>query len=177
MTLGPVAEGQRINLTFIYFDIEDDDECSFDYIQIDNTKHCGSVSQPWTIISYTNIMNIEFKSDDGTTNSGYLAVWTPTTEPATYPISGCDNCVFPFTIGEASFETCIKIEDVDIQPWCSNNITPVPPAEEGTHLIPTSIKIPCTDIDSTCPDSPHQMLITSPEYPQQYPNNAEKVLN
>ena len=145
-------------------------------MELDNSsKHCGSISQPWSIISNTNTLNLTFKSNSGGTRAGFLAAWTATGELPTYPmLTGCDSCIFPFTWGDGTFDSCISVQDVDTQPWCSPGPLS-PPTEEGTHILPYP-KISCSDNDSSCPSSPPQMLITSPDYPQSYPDNANQVI-
>ena len=178
-----VPEGQRINLTFLHFDIENESACRYDEIEVDMisiiSRHCGRVDQPWSIISTTNIINMRFRSDYSVRLAGFLAVWSATNEPPTYSTpSGCDNCVFPFNYGNTTFDTCISVEDVDDQPWCSpsESYNNAPPVNEGTHLVPSiSSKVFCLNSDSSCPSSPAKELITSPEYPQSYPNNDDQV--
>ena len=126
-------------------------------------------------------MTVTFKSNFnwyGTgTSTGFLAIWTATSEPPTYPTPiGCDSCTFPFKFGDTAFDTCISVDDVDIQPWCSSLELPnyTPPSSDGTHTF-SSPKISCFDSDSSCPSTPTQILITSPNYPQQYPLYFDKV--
>ena len=76
--------------------------------------------------------------------------------------------------GDVTFDTCISVLDVDTQPWCSSGPLS-PPADEGTHILPPITKITCSDSDSSCPSSPSQTVITSPDYPQTYPNFAYEV--
>ena len=71
--------GQRINITFLYFDIERADSCIYDYIQIDEGIYCGYSDNPVTIISITNSVDIRFKSDSSEQRDGFIAVWGPTT--------------------------------------------------------------------------------------------------
>ena len=139
------------------------------------SKHCGQTSEPWTIITNTNTLTVTFRSDDGYKDgTGFLAVWTATIEPPTYPTpTGCDSCNFPLAFGETAFDTCISVENVDTQPWCLSGPLS-PPTDEGTHVLPYP-KITCSDIDSSCPSLPPQTVITSPDYPQTYPNNAYEV--
>ena len=140
------------------------------------SKHCGRIDQPWTIISNANILNVRFRSDSSVTDNGFLAIWSATNEPPTFSSStGCDNCVFPFVFGNITFDTCISVQGVDDQPWCSGQSEfASETVNEGTHVIPSN-KISCSDSDSSCPSSPPQQLITSPNYPQYYPNNIDEV--
>ena len=168
-----VTEGERINITFVYFDIEYENSCSYDWLAIDDEKYCGEIPTPWTIITNSNTATASFISDGSVTHVGFLAVWTSTTEesttlePPTNPpptATGCEICAFPFTFGGTTFDTCIIVQDIDTQPWCSNSTSSISPS-----------KIPCSDSDSLCPSTPPLMLITSPNYPQNYPNNADQV--
>lgn len=66
------------------------------------------------------------------------------------------------------------MEGEDDEPWCTSDEGLPPPVDEGSHIIP-KVKITCSDSDSSCPSSPPQTLITSPDYPQYYPNDADEV--
>ena len=121
------------------------------------------MSTPFSIITNTNSVEVKFRSDNFDNGlPGFLAIWSQYNIP-----TGCNNCDFPFTFGDTTFETCISVQDVDTQPWCSYNI--------ATPVINTAVKISCTDSDSSCPSSPPQTVITSPNYPASYPNNADQV--
>ena len=159
-----------MNITFLHFDVECEYES--DWLYIDNfSKHCGKISKPWSFISNNHTINLTFMANSYGESIGFLAVWSPTTEPPTYPSIGCDNCDFPFKFGDSTFNTCISVLDVDTQPWCSYDL--IPPSSEGIHKF--SLKITCSDSDSSCPNSAPQMLITSPDYLDSYPNNADQV--
>ena len=108
-------------------------------------------------------MNIRFKSSDDPYSAygGYLAVWTPSSVP-----NGCGSCTFPFTFGDKTFDTCISIEGVDSHPWCKLSPPGAPP-------VANMIKISCLVSDSSCPSS--QKLVTSPNYPDNYPENIDEV--
>ena len=171
-------------MTFLHFDIyniyrrDGCRSCSCASLELDNfSKHCGSISQPWSFISNTNTLTVTFKSDWRTTRTGFLAIWRATTELPTYPHppTGCENCIFPFTYLGTDFDTCISVQDVDTQPWCSASdptYNYTPPTVEGTHIIPPP-KISCSD--TSCPSTSHKMVITTPDYPLSYPSNAYKV--
>ena len=139
-------------------------------MEVEDEKFCGEILTPFTIITNSNTVNVMFKTDSSETFGGFLAVWTPTNEVATTteapvtnpPLTGCNICSFPFTFGVTIFDTCISVQDVDVQPWCSNSVN-------------NASKIPCSDSDSSCPSTPPQMLFTSPNYPENYPNNADQV--
>ena len=167
-------EGQRINITFLHFDVWEQPLCSNNWVELnyDNfiSRHCGKISEPWTIITNTNTLTVTFRSI-----AGFLAVWTATNEPPTYPpaTAGCHSCTFPFEFGDGTFESCISVHDVDTQPWCSTG-PPSTPTDEGTHIF-TPPKVTCSESDSSCPSSPSQTVISSPEYPLEYPNDADQV--
>ena len=164
-------EGLRINITFLLFDIDKSfstGTCN-DWLQIEDEKYCGEkgtsteISTPFTIITNSNSVDVTFRSNDyDGSEAGFLAIWSQYNIP-----TGCNNCDFPFTFGDTTFETCISVQDVDTQPWCSYNIT--------TPVINTPPKISCSDSDSSCPSSPPQTLITSPNYPLSYPNYVDQV--
>ena len=148
-----VEEGQRINITFLYFDIEDEELCQWDWVELIsdkyNFRHCGQTTKPWSIIIDTNSVTLRFSSDFIYVHTGFLAIWSPTTAPPMYPSStGCGQCNFPFVLNDRIFDTCTSI-DGD-QPWCQASI----PAhvDQGNHLI--NVKSYCPDTDSTCPRTP-----------------------
>ena len=138
-------------------------------MEIEDEKYCGEIgtsteiSTPFSIITNTNSVNLRFITSSSDTRTGFLAIWSQYNIP-----TGCNNCDFPFTFGDTTFETCISVKDVDTQPWCSYNIT--------TPVINTfATKISCSDSDSSCPSSPPQPVISSPDYPLNYPNDADQV--
>ena len=167
-------DGKRINITFLHFDIEYD-VCSKDWLEIEGKKYCGEkgtsseIQTPFSIITNTNSVNLRFISSSHDTHStdktrtGFLAIWseydldTPT---------GCNNCDFPFMFGNTTFDTCISVQSVDDQPWCS--VTPPIINIDGN-------KISCSDSDSSCPNTPSQTVIISPNYPLNYPLDADQV--
>ena len=157
-----------MNITFLHFNIEYESTCDFDWIEIEGEKYCGEIgtsteiSTPFTIITDSYSVDITFSSDGRGTHTGFLAIWSQYNIPI-----GCYNCDFPFTFGDITFETCITVMDVDTQPWCSYDIKP--------PVINTPVKINCSDSDSSCPSTPPQTVITSPDYPLNYPNFVDKV--
>ena len=151
--------------------------CRADWVELisDNYKsrHCGETTEPWSIITESHLITVIFSSNYAKPFPGFLAIWSATTAPPTYPTStGCESCTFPFVFGDGTFDTCINVENVDTQPWCLDNRPP--PTDEGIHII-YSPKIFCFDSDSSCPSTPPQAVITSPEYPLNYPNNVDQV--
>ena len=115
------------------------------------SKHCGRTDQPWTIISNSNTLDIRFRAYYNYGYPGFLAFWSATSEPPTYPTTmtnGCQSCSFPFVLDGRLFDTCTSI-DGD-QPWCpSVSDQPAAPTYEGTHVI--IIKSYCSGSDSSCP--------------------------
>ena len=102
----------------------DQTTCSDDWVELNSdnfvSKHCGQISEPWSIITNTNTLTVTFRSGGYVTRTGFLAIWTATSEPPTFPTpTGCDICDFPFEFGDGTFDTCISVQDVDTQPWCS----------------------------------------------------------
>ena len=147
-------------------------DCRWDYVQIGNSRHCGRISKPWSIVTNTTLINLRFRSAYPhyyvifDSHSGFLAIWTATTDPPTYPAesSASGNCVFPFTYLGQTFDTCIKVEDEDNHPWCPYNTAAVP-VDEGTH----AFRSYCSDSDSP------SLVFTSPNHPQLYHSFAEQV--
>ena len=114
------------------------------------SRHCGQISQPWTIITNSNTLTVSFRSDEHNTGNGFLAVWTASSEPPTYTPTGCDNCIFPYVFNRRIFYTCTSIDGY--QPWCPLPDQPPAPTDQGIHL--TTLKSSCSDIDSSCPRTP-----------------------
>ena len=139
-------------------------------MEIEGVKYCGEIgtlwekSTPFSVITSTNEVDLILRTNTIYTRTGFLAIWSP------YEIdipTGCNNCDFPFTFGAATFDTCISVLGVDTQPWCQyNNIPPE---------VPPLVKISCSGSDSSCPSSPPQTVITSPNFPIYYPHNADEV--
>ena len=75
-----VNDGNRINLTFISFEVEFDPfgDCGFDYVEVSygnfTKKYCGT-SLPGPFFSNTTI-TVKFNSDDFYNMTGFNAVWT-----------------------------------------------------------------------------------------------------
>ena len=155
-SLGPVAEDQRINLTFLSFHLQEDKHCGKDYVEVDySTVHCGHIKQHWSIISRSNIMNVRFSSDGEDNYPGFLAFWSPTTEPPSFKFTfgfGCENCIFPFIYEGRRYHSCTNIDGYK-KHWCVNGI--IPPTEEGLHVsLAAPTKVPCSDTDSSCYRTP-----------------------
>ena len=129
------------------------DLCRLDWVELNsdnyNSRHCGPISKPWSIVTETNFITIRFSSDNFGQFTGFLAIWSATTAPPTYPPStGCGDCIFPSVSFGRIFDTCTSI-DGD-QPWCQANAPA--PVDEGAHLI--NVKSYCSDTDSSCPSTP-----------------------
>ena len=75
-----VATGSRIELSFTDFAIEDDAQCSYDYVQVLDSdgkqliKKCGS-TKPNNVVSSSNVMTVKFHSDDSVNAKGFSATW------------------------------------------------------------------------------------------------------
>ena len=130
-------------------------------MELDNfSKHCGYISQPWSIISNSNTLNVTLVSSDRYSRShgiGFIAIWSATSEPPTYPpeySTGCSGCRFPFTYNNFVFDTCTSIYGT--QPLCLAG----PPVNEGFHVIEPRWYY-CSDSDSTCPSTPQ--MISHPD--------------
>ena len=151
-----------INITFLHFDIDYHSTCIWDWVEIEGEKYCGQRT-PFSIITNTNSINLRFITSGSSdkTCTGFLAIWSQYETP-----TGCNNCDFPFMFGEATFDTCISEQGVDDQPWCS--VTPPIINIDGN-------KISCSDSDSSCPSTPSQTVIISPNYPLNYPLDADQV--
>jgi len=69
-----VEEGKKVMLTFESFDLEPNDSCGYDFVQISQQKYCGS-TKPGPISSTTNKMTVTFHSDDSVNHKGFSALW------------------------------------------------------------------------------------------------------
>ena len=83
-----VEEGLVVVIEFTAFDVEYESSCSFDYLTIKNgdgttlmEKTCGS-SLPAAVTSTSNIVEIYFYTDGGTTKSGWRLTWRAVTPGA-----------------------------------------------------------------------------------------------
>ena len=143
--------------------------CQYDIVILDNfSGHCGQINKPWSYISSSNSINIILSIQSSFAQKGFLAIWTATSEPPSYPPSGttsCGSCRFPFEFDNMIYDTCTSI-DGD-QPWCLGG----PPVDEGTHILPP-LKYYCSDSDSSCPGTLPQMSV----HPNNEPGNCCKFL-
>jgi len=75
-----VESGKRIELTFVDFAIEDESQCSYDYVQVLDSdgsqliKKCGS-TKPANVVSSGNTMTVKFHSDSYISAKGFSATW------------------------------------------------------------------------------------------------------
>ena len=81
-----MANGNKINVTFLDFDVEpaDDyyDDCTWDFLEISygittNMRYCGNLtsSLPGPFITCNNV-KVKFVSDDYLNFPGFRAVWS-----------------------------------------------------------------------------------------------------
>jgi len=83
-----VQEGSKIELSFVAFDIELEKNCTYDYVQVNDTdgtqlaKFCGQ-SIPAKIKSSGNKLTVAFHSDHCVNKKGFEATW-PLTFGATF---------------------------------------------------------------------------------------------
>ena len=150
-----MAEGQRINLTFIKFNLKDDAECEFNFIEINySSRHCGHTQKPWNIISNGNTMFLRYSSSDEEKFTGFEAIWTPTTAPQSFNFDigfGCQNCNFPFLFEGRRYQSCANIDKDKV--FCTRGI--IPPTEDGIHIsLAPPTKFLCYDRDSSCHRTP-----------------------
>ena len=75
--------GQRISLRFESFDLEDYVDCQYDYLQLKNGgsssspaigKYCGRTNPP-SVVSSSNSIWLEMKTDCKTSQSGFRLSW------------------------------------------------------------------------------------------------------
>ena len=90
-----------LSLKFTAFDIEDDDKCSYDYLEIFDEKKnqlmkksCGS-SLPDPITTPTNIVDLVFVTDNTEQKTGWKITWTAMKQGSGgSPIHLALHCVF-----------------------------------------------------------------------------------
>ena len=98
-----VESGSKIELTFTDFAIEDDAECSYDYVQVLDSdgkqliKKCGA-AKPANVVSTSNTMTVKFHSDETVSAKGFSATWkkvaatqSGTIQSPNYPKSYSEN--------------------------------------------------------------------------------------
>ncbi|XP_007894517.1 tumor necrosis factor-inducible gene 6 protein [Callorhinchus milii] len=82
--------GQRIKLSFLEFDVEEDMSCLSDYLEIYDSyddmlgfvgRYCGNELPP-KIISTGNVMTLKFLSDSSITAGGFLLTYVAVNPPA-----------------------------------------------------------------------------------------------
>ena len=90
-------EGQRINITFLHFDIGctgstdtvfacglfkvNQNSCTNDWLQVEDNKLCGEIPTPFSIITNKNNVNIRLKTSTIDTRTGFLAIWSASNDP------------------------------------------------------------------------------------------------
>ena len=71
-----MAAGQRLKLTFLDFDVEQDDGYCYDWVEVRyrgvRQKFCGQ-EIPGPFVSSTNTMDVSFHSDEMINFKGFLA--------------------------------------------------------------------------------------------------------
>lgn len=81
-----VKTGRQIELNFTKFELEDHDDCSFDYVEVRNGgtvtspligKYCGSKLPP-ILTSFSNQLYLTFKSDQSRNYAGFELEWDAT---------------------------------------------------------------------------------------------------
>ncbi|XP_071499338.1 blastula protease 10-like [Diadema antillarum] len=75
-------EDARVRVIFHFFDVEEHQDCTWDFVQIsDNISHrmtdrlCGTLSEPLTWESDSNDVTITFRSDGLVTRTGFYATY------------------------------------------------------------------------------------------------------
>eukprot|EP00112_Aurelia_sp_Birch-Aquarium-sp1_P021898 Seg6.5 transcript_id=Seg6.5/GoldUCD/mRNA.D3Y31 product=Ovochymase-1 protein_id=Seg6.5/GoldUCD/D3Y31 len=99
-----VSKGLRVELTFHKFELEAEDSCNFDYVEIvdpstgTSRKYCGSNKPPMQI-SRENSIIVNFKSDGGVQDKGFFASFVETNQ--NWPVV----CRHSFTAASGSFSS------------------------------------------------------------------------
>uniref|UniRef100_A0A8D0DXD4 CUB domain containing protein 2 n=1 Tax=Salvator merianae TaxID=96440 RepID=A0A8D0DXD4_SALMN len=148
-----VAEGSSVLLTFHHFDLEYHDDCEFDYIKIYNGisedqgnllgKFCGTKFPP-PFTSSWNIMTLIFHSDNHVASQGFSALYQKVTR---WDGNGSSWMLPPLS---CFFNTCYR--PIFFKKICC------------IFLITDVCGGVLTGLSGS---------ITSPDYPENYPNNAE----
>jgi alpha-2-macroglobulin len=113
------AEGRHVQLTFFVFDTESNTYCSYDAVTVfdsDGTilhKYCGKNTQNLQVISTSNELSFDFKTDGVQEMMGFLASWQQVDDnPETADKEGKYFITFPRSFIENSPEKiCIKLFD------------------------------------------------------------------
>ncbi|GFO10315.1 cubilin [Plakobranchus ocellatus] len=71
--------GNYFVIRILKLDIEDGDRCKYDYLSIDNEKHCGRIDHPKVLVIRDNSLSISFRSDISQNGQGFAL------EYASYP--------------------------------------------------------------------------------------------
>ena len=110
-----VPWNKKVNLKFIKFDLEQSDNCGYDFVEVKYLtyyyvirKFCGS--QIPSSITSSSSLRVRFNSDSGVTKSGFLAFYQtgdsfPTQIPT--PIFWTTyRPVYPTPTSSAAYQTC-----------------------------------------------------------------------
>lgn len=151
----------RITLNFMHFELEGSkffqEECDYDSVKILSKFRDGRLLQqekfcsdrlPPSVTSKTNIMRIEFKSDEGVQKSGFSATYSTTTDQCAVNNGGCKQiCRNTDDSFKCSCKSGFKLHanGVDCVSSCRHEIT----APQG--------------------------VINSPNFPQNYPKNTDCI--
>ena len=73
-----VATGSKIELTFTEFDVEHEENCGYDWVEVkdgkNSQKYCGN-TKPSVITSTSNKLQVKFHSDYYLNTKGFTATW------------------------------------------------------------------------------------------------------
>ncbi|XP_065058859.1 deleted in malignant brain tumors 1 protein-like [Rhopilema esculentum] len=186
------SPGTTIELKFQVFDIEHHYDCSYDYIQIEESngasrKLCGS-TPPAAYISQSNELKIYFSSDQSVNRPGFFITFqeksgtptsTPMPSPTPLPVDG-GWCSYNWT-------SCSSSCGMGMQSGYRACNCPPPSygglSCSGDSYTSRACGVPCpssspSPMPTPTPSSCNQVLsslqgnFTSPGYPMPYPNNA-----
>ncbi|XP_074141065.1 scavenger receptor cysteine-rich domain-containing protein DMBT1-like [Sminthopsis crassicaudata] len=157
----------QITLVFNDLQLEFEDSCIYDYIEIfDGSLYASSFGRFCkgpirTLISSSNRITVLFKTDGSTTNRGFSASYTKSPKETSTPFPPFTTAPFTtqeFNTGDPPFETSTPFPPFTTTPICNT----LPPTYD-----------PSMDCGGFLFDP--EGSLSSPFYPGQYPNNAHCV--
>ncbi|XP_037517650.1 cubilin [Rhipicephalus sanguineus] len=73
--------GHNISIAFSFFELEHDNNCTFDYVEVNETdsdghpkrlgRFCGQISLPSTVVSSKNIVTVQYVTDGSVSSRGF----------------------------------------------------------------------------------------------------------
>ncbi|XP_076436087.1 cubilin-like isoform X2 [Babylonia areolata] len=168
--------GYQVTLTFTDFDLEVEEECGYDYLEIRDGgqtspilgRHCGA-SPPAPVRSSGSRMWIRFKTDSSVTKRGFKATFisvsgcgwattglSGTVQSPNFPrnYTNGQNCVYTIT-APAGYRVSLTFIDFDLDPYQSDFLE----IRDGTQASPVIGRYCNTSLPAPAVSSGNQMWI------------------